>query len=747
MEGFYIFAIRVNSENSTGKRKLCVGKIYYLTRDWKVCENGELLLHSKSHIDNLYNDYFFDSNIKITVSAIVGENGAGKSSLVEFIIRMINNLATMLFGEKNFTKSYEHLHYIDGIDGDLFFCSNDIPYRLSVKNRNITLEYYSKESENNNITTFIRYNTPNVFDNQFPIHPDIDIRPLDPWKEPKGEMQPKEILEKHFFYTLAINYSMYAYNSNDYQDECSPDWYENLIRKTKNPTIDERCWLNGLFHKNDGYQVPLVLSPYRDKGNIDINIENSLAKERLIALVLMSNDGFREINGHLKVTGFICSIKQNGYNAKKLRTGKYYNFDETGFKKAKALTLKYWGEAINVAITQFENQRRYYDIAIDYLTYKTLKISAIYKQYKHFWRNHKSKRSKIDEKMFSNLVYKISIDHSHITKKIRQILGYIVYGNFEIEADDKIKIPVELAGDKARSILTREKESPIGKRFLFSLDDLVPPPIFDVDIDLNDMVNDGKTDVPFRTLSSGERQQAYFVSSILYHLSNLNSVHDDDNHVRISYKNVLVFLEEIELYFHPQLQKNLVNYLFDGIRQVNLSHISNVHFCIITHSPFVLSDISRYNILALKKDNAPVEELKTFGANYYDMLKYNFFFDKGTVGDFAQSVINRIILILNLYEYGKATNESIKDKVLESRYFRKLEERNGWDMERIKQDFPREKLEMLIDAIDEPIIKKCFIRKMNEIFEDIDMEAHIRKQIADHEAQIKALQDKLDQQK
>ena len=326
-------------------------------------------------------------------------------------------------------------------------------------------------------------------------------------------------------------------------------------------------------------------------------------------------------------------------------------------------------------------------------------------------------------------------------------MGYIVYGNFEIEADDKIKIPVELAGDKARSILTREKESPIGKRFLFSLDDLVPPPIFDVDIDLNDMVNDGKTDVPFRTLSSGERQQAYFVSSILYHLSNLNSVHDDDNHVRISYKNVLVFLEEIELYFHPQLQKNLVNYLFDGIRQVNLSHISNVHFCIITHSPFVLSDISRYNILALKKDNAPVEELKTFGANYYDMLKYNFFFDKGTVGDFAQSVINRIILILNLYEYGKATNESIKDKVLESRYFRKLEERNGWDMERIKQDFPREKLEMLIDAIDEPIIKKCFIRKMNEIFEDIDMEAHIRKQIADHEAQIKALQDKLDQQK
>ena len=102
---------------------------------------------------------------------------------------------------------------------------------------------------------------------------------------------------------------------------------------------------------------------------------------------------------------------------------------------------------------------------------------------------------------------------------------------------------------------------------------MVPPPIFDVDIDLKDVANGGNADVSFRMLSSGERQQAYFVSSILYHLSNLNSVHDDNNLARIAYKNVLVFLEEIELYFHPQLQKNLLSYLLDGIRQINLPQI------------------------------------------------------------------------------------------------------------------------------------------------------------------------------
>lgn len=269
---------------------------------------------------------------------------------------------------------------------------------------------------------------------------------------------------------------------------------------------------------------------------------------------------------------------------------------------------------------------------------------------------------------------------------------------------------------------------------------MVPPPIFDVDIDLKDVANGGNADVSFRMLSSGERQQAYFVSSILYHLSNLNSVHDDNNLARIAYKNVLVFLEEIELYFHPQLQKNLLSYLLDGIRQINLPHISGIHFCIITHSPFVLSDISRNNILALRKDNEPVEELKTFGANYYDMLKYNFFFDKGTVGDFAQEIINRVIFILNLYENGQVTDAPIVDKNFMNRYFKE----NEWSIEQIKQDFPQEKLETIVEMIDEPIIRTCFKRKMSEIFEN--KVEQIKKQIAAHKAQIEMLKNELNQQ-
>lgn len=80
----------------------------------------------------------------------------------------------------------------------------------------------------------------------------------------------------NFFYTIAVNYSLYAYNSNDIKSEGD--------------------WLPGLFHKNDGYQTPLVLNPFRKDGNIDINNENHLVKARLIANLLAYGGKIESLN-------------------------------------------------------------------------------------------------------------------------------------------------------------------------------------------------------------------------------------------------------------------------------------------------------------------------------------------------------------------------------------------------------------------------------------------------------------------
>lgn len=748
MNEFYIFAVVVTSEGSVGKRKLKAFTPYFLCDGWHF--EGSKIIRSKKKMlyKSPYNEYLQSKNgLSLSISAIVGENGSGKSSLVEFIIRLINNFATSIFGEQNMTLAFEHLHYIDGVEGKLYFSIGGIPYMVSVENRSVTLESFSSLPKNEDELEFVAYTTPDIFDNEQPKVPVEDTTPISEWKDRKGDdMSIKEKLSKFFFYTLVNNYSIYAYNSLDYKEENTSLDYESKIRKKKYATDDERSWLNGIFHKNDGYQVPLVLSPYRDKGNININLENELSKERLMALMIMPKQNFRIINNHLKVRGISVSRKRYAYDAQRVRNKGYYkNLTQAGFDKIENILLKIWGDVIAEDLSLYKN-RRYYHEAIDYLTYKTLKISVLYSQYKrYFYANHHNIRSRVDEKQLKALVIRLSLDKSHITRKIRHILAYICYGMYE----NQLEYDISLLSDKAKEIIDKEvaKGNPFGKQFIYGIDDLVPPPIFDVKIQLVDQQNGN--DVAFETLSSGEKQQAFVVSSILYHLGNIESVFRDNNKNRIAYSNVCIILEEIELYFHPQFQKNLIKYILDGIKQMSFVHIEGIQLMLVTHSPFVLSDIPTSNILALENGMQSDTKLQTFGANIYDMLNTSFFLHNSTIGDFAQWLIGRIILILKIYEnpqYGinMLDDENEKngvDKEFMDKYLVAQENSKSWNMEIIKHDYPQDYIGYLIDMIDEPLAKMALLQKYYEIFGE--KELALKAQINEHRRAIAALEAKL----
>lgn len=748
MTEFYIFAVVVTSEGSVGKRKLKAFTPYFLCDGWHF--EGSKIIRSKKKMlyKSPYNEYLQSKNgLSLSISAIVGENGSGKSSLVEFIIRLINNFATSIFGEQNMTLAFEHLHYIDGVEGKLYFSIGGIPYMVSVENRSVTLESFSSLPKNEDELEFVAYTTPDIFDNEQPKVPVEDTTPISEWKDRKGDdMSIKEKLSKFFFYTLVNNYSIYAYNSLDYKEENTSLDYESKIRKKKYATDDERSWLNGIFHKNDGYQVPLVLSPYRDKGNININLENELSKERLMALMIMPNQNFRIINNHLKVRGISVSRKRYAYDAQRVRNKGYYkNLTQAGFDKIENILLKIWGDVIAEDLSLYKN-RRYYHEAIDYLTYKTLKISVLYSQYKrYFYANHHNIRSRVDEKQLKALVIRLSLDKSHITRKIRHILAYICYGMYE----NQLEYDISLLSDKAKEIIDKEvaKGNPFGKQFIYGIDDLVPPPIFDVKIQLVDQQNGN--DVAFETLSSGEKQQAFVVSSILYHLGNIESVFRDNNKNRIAYSNVCIILEEIELYFHPQFQKNLIKYILDGIKQMSFVHIEGIQLMMVTHSPFVLSDIPTSNILALENGMQSDTKLQTFGANIYDMLNTSFFLHNSTIGDFAQWLIGRIILILKIYEnpqYGinMLDDENEKngvDKEFMDKYLVAQENSKSWNMEIIKHDYPQDYIGYLIDMTDEPLAKMALLQKYYEIFGE--KELALKAQINEHRRAIAALEAKL----
>ena len=684
-------AIRVLSADSVGKRKLEVGKFYYFLSGFEIQENGNIHIEEmRLHEDVLYNDYFVGnkSNPTISVSAIVGENGAGKSSVIEFYIRMINNFAAATIGEYEVNPGAQHLHFIDGIRGELYYMINTTPYKLKIENRNVALSSYSQRAKmvGRPIVVYIPYNTEDIFNNELSVNPyeENELYPIEAYRSKKIRNRQVQNnlaeLYKHFFYTFVSNFSSYAYNTNDFANECNSDRYEELIRKSKKKryTIEQKNWLNGIFHKNDGYQTPIVLAPFRNEGNIDINTENLLARERLLSLIIAPNSEFRTINGHLNITGFKLNLKNKKYDIKYLKQNiGFSRLQQKGYDDFRESIIKYWSDCISIDLLQYRN-RKFYDEAIGYLVCKTLKISKTYRQYNKFYRDHYGISFKINHDVLYDLIKRLYLDKSHITKKIRQILGYIVYGIYDdITNENSI---IDIAKIQTKNVFSQKSS------FIYSIDDLVPPPIFDVNICLRN--NETGDDVQFETLSSGERQQVYSISSLLYHLSNINSVWFDTNGQRVVYDHLNVILEEIELYFHPELQRTYLKRLFDGIKQVDIPNIKSLNICFVTHSPFVLSDIPARNILALKKDTRDTEKisLSTFGANIHEMLKNSFFLKNGSIGDYASWVITQIIESLQ--------NVADKKEIINT------------DVE----------LHNKIMLIDEPIIRNVLLREYHKFY-------------------------------
>ena len=109
---------------------------------------------------------------------------------------------------------------------------------------------------------------------------------------------------------------------------------------------------------------------------------------------------------------------------------------------------------------------------------------------------------------------------------------------------------------------------------------------------------------------------------------------------------MLLMLDEVDLYMHPEWQRKFLKLLSDGLDQEYRD--KKIQVIITTHSPLVLSDIPRENVVYLKRDgnkckivDGPDME-ETFGANIFSLLKDSFFLSK-TMGEFAHTRIEKVI--------------------------------------------------------------------------------------------------------
>ena len=96
--------------------------------------------------DALYDDehIYGTSDLAVGVCAIVGQNGSGKSTILDMIIRILNNVVASLAGEDVLYSAAEHLHYIENVYGAILFLQDDNVYQICVVGHNITLVDYTK---------------------------------------------------------------------------------------------------------------------------------------------------------------------------------------------------------------------------------------------------------------------------------------------------------------------------------------------------------------------------------------------------------------------------------------------------------------------------------------------------------------------------------------------------------------------------------------------------------------------------
>lgn len=661
MSGFKLLALQpLENCNRDLIKKLEINQLYQFYQDYSFIldENG-----LASEITNSNNDLFnlYSTNEPfINISAIVGKNGSGKSTILELLALLCLCLSKR---QKNIKveiqinkRKKEISEALSVLNIEVFYATSDI---------SSTEIIYSIRCKNGNIKLF-EFNTE------------------------RKEIESPNILKK-FFYTIVSNYSLHGLN-----EIYTP-------------------WLAPLFHKNDGYQAPIVINPHREDGIIDVNKELDLANYRLIQNIIEANKSKFEIIKNTYVDSVKFSLNPDKLNwfywdrmefsvvssVKYLNSNSEFNIYKlvnlyiSKLNEKRKAKEKYLPLLTSEKIKQFNTFDRENSQSIfgklsilninqsnsEYLEYFFVKyiIRKIFRLYLIVTKNpsySNTLKMSSDKNQFDHFIVLLNEaneiegfirqlvnDNSHLTLKLRQMV-FVLSSNFFI--DQKIFYGFSKEKNKITISFTLTLQELFNYSYevesQYAASDLekIPGGIFEPTIKLL-LPTTNLNEIVF--LSSGELQFLYSIHTILYHLRNIDSVHKGNQ--KNKYKNVNIVLDEIEICFHPDFQRKFINELIRNIKNLNIQHIQNINILFSTHSPFILSDIPSQNILHLE-DGKPSDKLyyQTFGANIHDLLSNDFYLKEGFMGEFSKGKILDVIENLqndeNYIPKNKIEKEDIK---------------------------------------------------------------------------------------
>lgn len=591
---------------------------------------------------------------QISINCIVGKNGSGKSTLLEIYNKIINNFAYSIKTLKSFqiyNEGYD-LGPTEPFKAELYYENNNKIY--CIKNVGTKALFYSNEESN----LYTKIKT-------------------------------LEDLSNHCFYTVATNYSLYSENPE---------------------------WLQTLFHKNDGYFTPIVLVPYRKEGNIEFVRENILATKRVFTLALLlckeSKSNFIEQYRSSRI-GFVLKdeeyYKQQNYidyqekkfsNYKeevdsKIQKLKEYNSNrnkDLKEKNKKVLISDTDIELLHKEITQYWNgclSKKHNPIipyCINYLIYKTLKSFTNYEtlaKLLDFGNLKTSLKTNIEKELWdeNNINY--------MNLKILMCKRFIEYSYKNLYSNSFVDIEQFLKKKKIKDAKTYHEI------FTYLLPDFYETHFYY-------KKDNEQSIIELTRMSSGEQHLYNSLSYIVYHIINAQSNEFGNKTGKIPYKYFNLMFDEAELYYHPEYQRKFISNLIQIIDRSNLG-IKGLNITIVTHSPYIISDVLKTNILALENGDVSEKLNQTLAANIYDLLGNQFFMDsyigecsKNCIEAFIKEYKEKEFFDTQTYTFYKKFIQNIGDEYLGPTLTIMLEERNnGSSFENRKEEYYKAKIKAI----------------------------------------------------
>lgn len=654
-----VAAIKIDDRCNVAYCKNLKHTIYFLNNRCKEI-NGQIRIND--NYQNIYPE-------NVSISAVVGMNGSGKSALFEMMYRIVNNFSCLLERDLKRNAS-ESLCFVDGLWADLYYVINGDLYCISCRNTNVKLSRNGVDL----LDLFVNYPEEKEY-----------IR---------LNQQKLASFNQNWFYSIVTNYSMQSFVCTDFRGEPALQ----VLKDGKSQEKDGLLWLSGLFHKNDGYITPIVLNPFRDSnGNVDVQNEFRLTTNRLASILFYYQnkkedfiEGYEldriyfEYNSEYVVEKFIGNMYPSGDAAYRIRE-KVWNFNSLVVNNPNSyssIILEAFG--YKKLIKSSPNNNVEIDRACAYLVYKVLSIASKYPSYEKYEAigdisNFDQVVEGDKRKLLQELITEINKDKSHITTKIRQTKSLLDSVSRKSMVIDSTKIDLQ---EYYQTVYDGERP-----KNLTGIMNTLPPPFYTPHIILNKKISNEQIEI--EKMSAGERQFIYMFSTYIYHLCNLLSIQESK---RIKYRNVNLIFDEVEICFHPEYQRTFINKLLSTLDRIGLTRNCSFNVIIATHSPFILSDIPQSNILYLEegKDVSDTIKVNPFGANINDILRQSFFLKNGFVGEFAKRKILSMVDYLssnfkkNKKEWTKEVSieDFIKNKIgeeiirdqLDSLYHSKLDE-------------------------------------------------------------------------